>query len=123
MVEGVTERKEKNPEKYHRLFKQAEELAFTAKKALQEFNLRKVGELMNENHRSLQEIEVSCKELDYLVDLARKQGAFGAKLTGGGGGGCMTALTPTRELQEAVATAIEKAGYEVLRTRIGVEKI
>ena len=78
---------------------------------------------MNENHRLLQEIEVSCKELDYLVNLARKQGAFGAKLTGGGGGGCMTALTPTRELQEAVATAIEKEGYEVLRTKIGVEKI
>jgi hypothetical protein len=35
----------------------------------------------------------------------------------------MTALTPTRELQEAVATVIEKEGYEVLRTKIGVEKI
>jgi mevalonate kinase len=123
MVEGVAERKKKNPEKYNRLFKQAEDLALTAKKALQEFNLRKVGELMNENHRLLQEIEVSCEELDYLVDLAKKQGAFGAKLTGGGGGGCMTALTPTRELQEAVAKAIEKEGYEVLRTKIGVENI
>jgi mevalonate kinase len=123
MVEGVAERKMKNPEKYARLFKQAEELAFTAKKALQEFDLRRVGELMNENHRLLQGIEVSCKELDYLVDLARRQGAFGAKLTGGGGGGCMFALTPTSALQEAVAEAIEKAGYEVLRTKIGVEKI
>ena len=123
MVEGVAERKKRNPEKYNRLFKQAEELAFTARKALKEFDLKKVGALMNENHRLLQEIEVSCKELDYLVNLARKQGAFGAKLTGGGGGGCMTALTPTRELQEAVATAIEKEGYEVLRTKIGVEKI
>jgi len=123
MVEGVAERKKKNLEKYTQLFKQAEELAFTARKALQDFNLKKVGELMNENHRLLQEIEVSCKELDYLVDLARKQGAYGAKLTGGGGGGCMTALTPTSALQETVAKAIEKAGYEVLRTRIGVEKI
>ena len=42
----------------------------------------------------LQEIGVSSKELDQLVDIARKQGAFGAKLTGGGGGGCMVALTP-----------------------------
>jgi mevalonate kinase len=123
MVEGVAERKKKNPEKYGKLFKQAEELAFTAKKALREFDLKKVGELMNENHRLLQEIDVSCKELDYLVDLARKQGALGAKLTGGGGGGCMTALTPTSALQETVAEAIEKAGYEVLRTKIGVEKI
>jgi mevalonate kinase len=123
MVEGVAERKKKNPQKYDSLFKQAETLALTGRKALKEFDLKKVGELMNENHRLLQEIGVSCEELDYLVDLARKQGAFGAKLTGGGGGGCMTALTPTRELQEAVATAIEKEGYEVLRTKIGVEKI
>ena len=35
----------------------------------------------------------------------------------------MTALTPTRKLQEKVATAIEKEGFEVLRTKIGVEKI
>jgi mevalonate kinase len=123
MVAGVAERKKRNPEKYNPLFRQAEELTFTAKKALQEFDLRRVGELMNENHRLLQEIEVSCEELDHLVNLAREQGAFGAKLTGGGGGGCMTALTPTRELQEKVATAIEKEGYEVLRTKIGVEKI
>jgi mevalonate kinase len=123
MVAGVAERKQKYPEKYDALFEQAEGLALVARKALLAFDLKKVGELMNENHRLLQEIEVSGKELDYLVDLARKHGAFGAKLTGGGGGGCMTALTPTTELQEAVATAIEKEGYEVLRTKIGVEKI
>jgi len=122
MVTGVAERKKRNPEKYGRVFKQAEELAFTARKALEEFDLRKVGKLMNENHRLLQEIEVSCKELDYLVDLAREQGAFGAKLTGGGGGGCMVALTPTKELQEAVATAMEEKGFEVLRTKIGIQK-
>jgi mevalonate kinase len=123
MVAGVAERKQKHPEKYDALFEQAEGLALIARKALLAFDLKKVGDLMNENHRLLQEISVSCKELDYLVDLARNHGAFGAKLTGGGGGGCMTALTPTKELQEAVATAIEKEGYEVLRTKIGVEKI
>jgi len=78
---------------------------------------------MNENHGLLQEIEVSCKELDYLINLAREQGAFGAKLTGGGGGGCMVALTPGKELQEAVATAMEKEGFKVLRAKIGVQKI
>lgn len=123
MVAGVAARKKRNPEKYNPLFKQAEDLAFTARKTLKEFDLRKVGKLMNENHRLLQEIEVSCKELDYLVNLAREQGAFGAKLTGGGGGGCMVALTPRKELQEAIATAMEKEGFEVLRTKIGIRKI
>jgi mevalonate kinase len=123
MVEGVAERKLANPEKYESLFKQAEALAYEGRKALEANNLKKMGELMNENHRLLQEIQVSSQELDLLVDTARKQGAFGAKLTGGGGGGCMIALTPTTELQERVASAIEKAGFEVLRTKIGVKKI
>jgi mevalonate kinase len=121
MVLGVAERKKKYPEKYNPLFEQAEELAFKARKALEEFNLEEVGRLMNENHRLLQGIEVSCKELDYLVNLAREQGAFGAKLTGGGGGGCIVALTPGKELQEKVARAIEKEGFKVLRTKIGIK--
>lgn len=124
MVAGVAERKKKNPEKYDPLFNQAEWLVLEARKALEEeFDLRKVGRLMNENHSLLQEVEVSCKELDYLVNLAREQGAFGAKLTGGGGGGCMVALTPGKELQEAVVTAMEKERFKVLRTKIGVQKI
>jgi len=118
-VAGVRERKEKYPEKYARIFKKAEELIHSAKKALLNYDLREVGRLMNENHRLLQEIEVSCKELDKLVDLATKNGAYGAKLTGGGLGGNIVALTPGTELQERVAKAIEKDGYEVLRTRIG----
>ncbi len=122
MVEGVAERKRRNPEKYDALFEQAEALALIGRKALHEYNLKKVGELMNENHSLLQEIEVSHEKLDHLVNITRKQGAYGAKLTGGGGGGCMVALTPGKELQERVATAIENEGYEVLRTRIGVEK-
>jgi mevalonate kinase len=123
MVAGVGERKEQNPEEYGAIFRQAEELANKGRGALEKFDLKQVGELMNENHRLLQEIEVSCKELDYLVDLARKQGAFGAKMTGGGGGGCMLALTPGKDLQEKVASAIENESFEVLRTKIGVRKV
>lgn len=122
MVEGVADRKKANPQKYTLLFKRAEEVAFEGKKALGSGDLKKVGELMNENHALLQGIEVSSKELDFLVDLARKQGAFGAKLTGGGGGGCMVALTPSKELQEKIARAIEKEGFQVLRTKIGPKK-
>lgn len=122
MVEGVAERKKKNPQKYNPIFKRAEELSFEGRKALEVYDLKKVGDLMNENHRLLQEIEVSSKELDLLVDVARKQGAFGAKLTGGGGGGCMTALTLGKDLQNKVASAIEKLGFEVLKTKIGVKK-
>jgi mevalonate kinase len=122
MVEGVAERKKKNPEKYDPIFNQAENVAFAGRKALEAYDLRKVGELMNENHRLLQEIGVSSKELDMLVHLARKQGAFGAKLTGGGGGGCMVAMTPGKDLQGKVVSAIKHLGFEVLSTKIGIER-
>ena len=122
MVEGVAERKRKNPQKYNSLFKRAEELSHDGRKVLEAYDLKKVGELMNENHRLLQELEVSSNELDLLVDVARKQGAFGAKLTGGGGGGCMIALTPGKELQGKVAKAIKNLSFEVLNTKIGVQK-
>lgn len=119
-VEGVRERKEKYKEKYERIFNEAEKLAYEARKAITEMNWEKVGELMNKNHELLQEIEVSCKELDLLVEIAREHGAYGAKMTGGGLGGYMVALTPGKELQEKVAKAIEKEGFYALRTRIGI---
>lgn len=123
MVVGVAKRKKRNPGKYAELFSQAENLAHKGRLALEEFDLQQVGKLMDENHRLLQEIEVSCKELDYLVELARNMNAFGAKMTGGGGGGCMLALTPGKELQEAVARAMENEGFKVLRTKIGIRKV
>ena len=71
MVEAVAERKRKHPEKYDALFEQAEALALIGRKALLAFDLKKVGELMNDNHRLLQQIEVSHEKLDLLVDIAQ----------------------------------------------------
>jgi mevalonate kinase len=120
MVEGVAERREKESEKYAAAFKKFEELVLKARDALEKGDLETAGALMDENHRLLQEIEVSCKELDELVAIAKENGALGAKVTGGGGGGSMVALTPGKELQEKVAQAMEARGFKVLRTRIGI---
>ncbi len=119
-VAGVRERKEKYKEKYEQIFNEAEKLAYEARDALLKMDWKKVGQLMNKNHELLQQIEVSCKELDFLVEIARENGAYGAKMTGGGLGGYMVALTPGKELQEKVAKAIEKEGFYALRTKIGI---
>jgi len=121
-VAGVSERKEKDPEKYKKIFDRAENISYLAKRAFQEENYKEVGKLMNENHKLLQQIEVSSRELDFLVGIAREQGAFGAKLTGGGLGGNMIALTPSKDIQEKVANAIEKEGFQVLKTTIGASR-
>jgi mevalonate kinase len=121
-VAGVNERKEKNTEKYKEIFDRAENIAYLAKNALLNEDYRELGKLMNENHKLLQQIEVSSRELDFLVKLARDQGALGAKLTGGGLGGNIIALTPGRDTQEKVANAIEKEGFQTLKTVIGASR-
>jgi mevalonate kinase len=119
VVAGVKERKEKATEKYAQIFKNADKLAQEAKKQLVALDLSKLGLCMNKNHEMLQQIGVSCDELDFLVGVARDNGALGAKMTGTGRGGYMVALTPGRELQERVAAEIERKGFQALCTTIG----
>ncbi len=119
VVGGVRQRRDREPEKYATIFERSERLVQEARKQLVEFNLEKLGSYMNENHALLQQIGVSCRELDALVELARENGAIGAKMTGTGHGGYMVALTPGKDLQERVANAIERKGLQVLRTKIG----
>lgn len=119
-VAGVRERREQNPEKYGIIFEHARKLVPQARGALENGDYRTVGKLMIENHALLQEIEVSCEELDLLVRIAKDNGAWGAKMTGSGLGGYMIALTPGTELQETVAEAIINEGFDVVKTTIGV---
>eukprot|EP00571_Detonula_confervacea_P017674 CAMPEP_0172312684 /NCGR_PEP_ID=MMETSP1058-20130122/18361_1 /TAXON_ID=83371 /ORGANISM="Detonula confervacea, Strain CCMP 353" /LENGTH=310 /DNA_ID=CAMNT_0013026221 /DNA_START=80 /DNA_END=1009 /DNA_ORIENTATION=+ len=84
-----------------------------AETVVEEGDMSKLGKLMDQNHALLQKLTVSCKELDDLVDAARAAGAVGAKMSGTGRGGLMIALTPTEELQNSVATALEKIAPQV----------
>ena len=120
LLGALGERKKNAPEKYGRILREARQIAEEATASLESFDPKGIGFLMDRNQSLLQEAEVSCPELDLLVDLCRKAGALGAKLTGSGGGGCMLALTPGKDLQEKVASAIEARGFQALRSRLGV---
>jgi len=90
--------------------------------ALRRGDLQTVGELMNINHALLCAVGVSHEALERLIYAARKGGALGAKLTGGGGGGCMIALTKENKVKQ-IMTAIERAGgttFEARKTDEGV---
>lgn len=68
--------------------------------ALQAGDLQTFGNLLNASHLNLKnDFEVSCKELDLLVDLALKvPGVLGSRMTGAGFGGCTIALVPQSNL-------------------------
>ncbi|MEM0360253.1 MAG: mevalonate kinase [Candidatus Diapherotrites archaeon] len=119
VVGEVKKAKEEKPKEFEKIFKEYAKIEKNAIKAFQNNNLEKIGKLMNENQELLKQIGVSCKELEELIEIARQNGAIGAKLTGTGRGGLMVALTPGKELQEKVAKAIEKTGKTAFRTRIG----
>ena len=93
--------------------------AFEMKKALEDYDLATVGKLMTANHEILIEMDLSHDILIHLCNMALQMGALGAKVTGGGRGGYMNALTPGKELQDKIAAAMEKEGYKVIRTTVG----
>jgi mevalonate kinase len=116
VVGDVRAKKEKEPEWFDPLLQKYLALVPKAEKALEEGDLPALGKLMDENHALCQQLTVSCKESDELVEAARKAGALGAKMSGTGRGGLMLALTPTEEVQNAVAEALEKLAPQVWKT-------
>lgn len=97
------------PEHYEALFDAVGQIAETARAALEHGDIPALGPLMDENHLRLVEMGVSCAELDRLVDAALQAGAWGAKLSGGGRGGNMIALTGAGA-GDAVAQALLSKG-------------
>jgi mevalonate kinase len=119
-LRGITEKqKKRDPDLFWSRLKTITEQAHEVKKGIESGDFEKVGTTLTKNHDILIEMGLSHEKLISLCNLALKEGALGAKLTGGGMGGYMLALTPGKELQETVASALEKAGAAVIRAIIG----
>ena len=117
-IEKVRRNREKDPERFENLLNEARRLAQSARKCIEEGELKRIGELMNKNHELLQEIGVSCKKLDYLVELFLRKGALGAKLTGGGLGGNAIALVEDADKQDVIADEVKREGFDVMKVRV-----
>lgn len=97
-----------------KIFKQIGNLVDRAKKSLIKKNYLELGKLMTEDHNLLQKLGVSIPQLDKIVKAALDAGAFGAKLSGAGGGDCMIALVP-QEKSKLVEDAMQNVGGEVIK--------
>ena len=86
--------------------------------ALKAGDIKRFGELMNQSHISLRDdYEVSCDEIDILVDLAWAiPGVIGSRITGGGFGGCTVSIVKNdavdRFIEEVGSKYLEKVGHE-----------
>ncbi len=117
MVEKVRQGWERSRQLYDRIFHEIDQIAVRAIDAIKNSELERLGELMNVCHGLLNAIQVSSWEVEELVQIARENGALGAKLTGAGGGGSIIALCPDNASE--VIKAMEEAGYQAMEVSIG----
>lgn len=86
--------------------------------ALKTGDIESFGKLMNQSHISLRDdYDVSCEEIDILVDLAWKiPGVLGSRITGGGFGGCTVSIVKDESIDTFIETIgktyLEKVGHE-----------
>jgi mevalonate kinase len=120
LLRGATEKqREESPDLFWSRLEKIKEQVSEVKNALEAGDLARAGKTMTENHQILIDMGLSHEKLIYLCDMAIRLGALGAKLTGGGRGGYMVALTPGKKVRERVASAMEKEGYAVIRATVG----
>jgi hydroxymethylglutaryl-CoA reductase len=117
MVTRVRQNWERNTTLYEHIFSEIDAITLQGLKALQEGDLEQTGDLMNVCQGLLNALQVSSWELEELMQIARDNGALGAKLTGSGGGGSMIALCPDDPTR--IKRAMREAGYQSMDVTVG----
>ena len=86
------------------------ELTQQAEEVIRQKDAEKLGQILSQAHLHLKEIGVSSPEADSLVETALNHGALGAKMSGGGLGGCIIALVANPAQAQELAKRLEEKG-------------
>ncbi|MBE9548723.1 MAG: hydroxymethylglutaryl-CoA reductase, degradative [Proteobacteria bacterium] len=117
MVSQVRKGWTNNPELYNRVFNEIDQLTLSAREAIISGDMPSLGNLMNFCQGQLNALQTSSWELEEMIQISRRHGALGAKLTGAGGGGSIIALCPQDRHQ--VVHALQESGYQAMEVDIG----
>ena len=117
-VASVAQQHARNPRKLDEIFDGMEALVLNAKSALETGELARLGQLMSLNQKLLNTLMLSTPRLEAMCSAAEQGGALGAKLTGGGGGGCMIALCAGPELAGPVLAAVRALGRDAFLAEV-----
>src|SRR5699024_3839854 len=107
---AVKDELKNNDEKAEEHIKHLGELVNQTKDYLAQNDIVKLGDALNFAQTDLAALNVSDPSLDHLIHVARDNGALGAKLTGGGRGGCMIALMQTAMGARRLASILKENG-------------
>lgn len=118
MVEAVARLRTERPQRVKEAFDAIRTLVRTGRRALEWGDRASLGRLMDMNQMWLSALRLSTPAIDDLCRLARDHGAYGAKLTGAGGGGCVVALVNGVAGAKHVLQGWRAAGFEGFATRV-----
>ena len=121
LVRRVKEFREKDPKRFEELLEESKRIVEESVDHLKAHEVEPLGKLMLRNQELLRAIGVSAPEIEQAVDACMSAGAYGAKLTGAGGGGCVIAVADYDKLD----LLAEKLGkyFQVFRARLRVEGV
>lgn len=120
MIGSVARQFERERDRIGKLFDAIASIVRNGKVALEQGDLKALGQLMIMNHKLLSSLMLSTEALEEMIACAMAAGALGAKVTGAGGGGCMIALVDNDDAQRAVASALRALGKTVYDVRSSV---
>ncbi len=113
-VQRVTQRLQAHTSAMTHIFDATRDLVLEGRDALRQRAWPQFGELMDIQHGLAHALGVDIPQTAKMVFAARDAGAFGAKLSGAGGGDCIIALTPPQE-RARIEEALEATGGEIIR--------
>jgi mevalonate kinase len=122
MVSRVRALKEKYPEVIGGIMDAIGDISSRGEVLIKKSDYRSIGELMNINQGLLDALGITIPELSLQIYSARQHGAYGAKITGAGGGGCMVAICDEKNCKE-IAMAIGRSYGDSFITRPTVEGV
>lgn len=114
LINEVKKKRTQYPQKVDQIFKAIAKLVEEGRERIAAKDWERLGKLFDFNQEYLRDLGVSSQKLEELISAAKGAGAWGAKLSGAGGGDCMIALADPAERAQ-VEEAIRKAGGEVVK--------
>lgn len=117
LIRVVQQLQADKPQKVNTIFESINGLVQKAEEAIAYKDWEAVGWAMNQNQAELRKLQISSVELEQLIHAATSAGAYGAKLSGAGGGDCMIALCSVQNRPQ-VAAAITAAGGSILEVSL-----
>ncbi|HVZ11567.1 MAG TPA: mevalonate kinase [Patescibacteria group bacterium] len=118
----VKELENKNPTLVKNIYCEIDKIVEDAKKSFKKKDWRQLGSLMSQNQNLLVDLGVSIPKIDSMIEASLSAGAYGAKISGAGGGDCIIGLAPYNSL-DTIKKSIESVGGNMVNVEPNSEGV